>query len=139
MVGDYRVDVKSGQMRDRYLCWPIGKNDLFKKKQFDILAFTKIDLINSEGYTAGWVTKDRFLRERLVAGAGHKLMADTRHMDQDSLTPIEEFPDSLGPVKPLLNYCPCGQRGSFGYGVSLIKGKTGMWFCFEHRPIYDPT
>jgi hypothetical protein len=41
--------------------------------------------------------------------------------------------------KPFEHYCPCGQWGSFGYGVSLLKGEEGMWFCGAHRPAYDPT
>lgn len=30
------------------------------------------------------------------------------------------------------HYCRCGKWGSFGYGVSLLKGKEGEWFCREH-------
>jgi hypothetical protein len=30
--------------------------------------------------------------------------------------------------------CWCGEFGSFGYGVSLLKGKEGTWYCAKHRP-----
>lgn len=28
----------------------------------------------------------------------------------------------------------CGARAPFGYGVSLIKDKIGIWYCRHHRP-----
>ena len=28
----------------------------------------------------------------------------------------------------------CGGRGSFGYGVRVLQGKDGEWFCAAHRP-----
>lgn len=34
-----------------------------------------------------------------------------------------------------LHYCAtCGKFGAFGYGVHLLRGETGVWFCREHRP-----
>jgi hypothetical protein len=27
----------------------------------------------------------------------------------------------------------CGQRGSFGYGASYLRGIEGRWRCFSHR------
>lgn len=27
----------------------------------------------------------------------------------------------------------CGQRGSFGYGVSYLRNLPGRWRCFSHR------
>lgn len=27
----------------------------------------------------------------------------------------------------------CGQRGSFGYGVSYLRNIPGRWRCFSHR------
>jgi hypothetical protein len=30
--------------------------------------------------------------------------------------------------------CWCGEFGSFGYGVSLIKANEGTWYCAKHRP-----
>lgn len=33
-----------------------------------------------------------------------------------------------------VHYCSCGQWGAFGYGVSLLKGKLGTWYCRAHRP-----
>ena len=47
----------------------------------------------------------------------------------------------LGDVKsesaddgPFVHACYCGKWGFFGYDVMLMKGRTGTWFCAEHRP-----
>jgi hypothetical protein len=35
----------------------------------------------------------------------------------------------------LLYFCvECGRFGRFGVGVSLRQGRTGRWYCGEHRP-----
>jgi hypothetical protein len=57
-----------------------------------------------------------------------------------------EFPDQLpGPVPPqpiaaeaptsapFVHYCHCGHWGAFGYGVDLLRGKEGIWYCAQHR------
>lgn len=31
--------------------------------------------------------------------------------------------------------CVCGVEGSFGYGVFLLEGQRGTWYCREHRPV----
>ena len=41
-----------------------------------------------------------------------------------------EIPD---PPHAFVHYCHCGKWGSFGYGVDLLNGKTGRWYCREHR------
>jgi hypothetical protein len=28
----------------------------------------------------------------------------------------------------------CGQPARFGYGVGLLRGEEGRWFCAAHRP-----
>ena len=28
----------------------------------------------------------------------------------------------------------CGQPARFGYGVRLLRGEEGRWFCAAHRP-----
>ena len=35
---------------------------------------------------------------------------------------------------PFVHVCYCGKGGYFGYDVMLLKGRTGRWFCAEHRP-----
>jgi hypothetical protein len=35
---------------------------------------------------------------------------------------------------PFMHACYCGKWGFFGYDVMLMKGRTGTWFCAEHRP-----
>ncbi len=35
----------------------------------------------------------------------------------------------------LLHPCRvCGAPGSFGFGVRLLKGQLGTWYCGDHRP-----
>lgn len=34
------------------------------------------------------------------------------------------------------HFCHCGKVGSFGFGVSLLKGTEGAWFCREHSPFF---
>jgi hypothetical protein len=35
----------------------------------------------------------------------------------------------------LLHFCiECGRFGAFGFGVSLRTGRSGTWYCSEHRP-----
>lgn len=44
---------------------------------------------------------------------------------------IEEKParEIIGP-----HVCElCGERGSFGYGVSYLRNIPGRWRCFSHR------
>ena len=39
------------------------------------------------------------------------------------------------PDPPLEFFCAvCGKLACYGYGVSLLKGKVGTWYCREHRP-----
>ena len=41
-----------------------------------------------------------------------------------------EIPD---PPHAFMHYCHCGKWGAFGYGVDLMHGKVGRWYCREHR------
>lgn len=35
----------------------------------------------------------------------------------------------------LLHFCfDCGRWGAYGYGVRLLAGKSGRWYCRAHRP-----
>jgi len=91
MFMDRRIDVKSGQFRDTRLIWPRGKNHLYDQKQFDLLVFTKFDLETRSGFSQGWITKQRFRRERLIAGEDHVLDTGTRYIDQDRLDSMESL------------------------------------------------
>lgn len=33
-----------------------------------------------------------------------------------------------------LHYCHCGKWGAYGFGVKLLQGQLGTWYCDEHRP-----
>lgn len=37
-----------------------------------------------------------------------------------------------------VHYCHCGKWGDFGYGVRLLKGELGVWYCKEHAPVESP-
>jgi hypothetical protein len=42
---------------------------------------------------------------------------------------VEEHADAL------LHFCvECGRFGPYGYGVRLLAGQLGRWYCREHRP-----
>lgn len=45
--------------------------------------------------------------------------------------PIEETEST--PVG-FIHLCHCGKWGEYGYGVKLLKGREGRWFCRDHRP-----
>lgn len=36
--------------------------------------------------------------------------------------------------------CICGaDQAPYGYGVSLLKGRLGKWYCRDHRPDQQPS
>jgi hypothetical protein len=37
--------------------------------------------------------------------------------------------------EPFTHYCHCGRWGSFGFGVSFLRGREGRWYCREHREV----
>jgi hypothetical protein len=44
-------------------------------------------------------------------------------------------PSSRLPLKVCSILCSvCGQPARFGYGVRLLRGEEGRWFCAAHRP-----
>jgi hypothetical protein len=50
---------------------------------------------------------------------------DTPIPDPVAATPV---PDHV-----FMHYCHCGRWGAFGYGVDLLHGKEGTWYCAKHR------
>jgi hypothetical protein len=46
---------------------------------------------------------------------------------------------------PFEHYCPVCKElgvkrwGPFGYGVQLLAGREGAWYCAEHRPANPPS
>jgi hypothetical protein len=38
-------------------------------------------------------------------------------------------------MRPVEHFCHCGREASFGYGVSLLNGSPGTWYCAAHRPM----
>jgi hypothetical protein len=45
-----------------------------------------------------------------------------------------ETTGTLGTVGTDRRCSVCGQLARFGYGVRLLQGKEGRWFCAAHRP-----
>lgn len=42
--------------------------------------------------------------------------------------------------EPELFFCAvCNAQASFGYGVHLLRGKPGTWYCAEHRHVGEAT
>jgi hypothetical protein len=43
---------------------------------------------------------------------------------------VERRPDGI-----FLHFCvECGRWGAFGFGVNLLEGQLGRWYCAAHRP-----
>jgi hypothetical protein len=137
-VEQYRIDVKSCEMGKSLLLWPASKASKFDEKNFTHFVLVKYEFPPSQFQIVGWVTKQRFRRERLVATADSKPRLDigTRYMHENSLDDMNEFiPDTRAKLhKPFEHYCRCGKWGAFGFGVNVRAGIDGQWFCFEHRP-----
>jgi hypothetical protein len=55
----------------------------------------------------------------------------------DVSTPVPELEpakvEAPAPATAFMHYCHCGRWGAFGYGVDLLKGEVGRWYCTEHR------
>jgi hypothetical protein len=47
--------------------------------------------------------------------------------------PVAASVEAPVPATAFVHYCHCGQWGAFGYGVDLLHGKLGRWYCAEHR------
>ena len=147
IIGDHFIDVKSCVLEHSLLCWPATKVTKFVPANFTHLVLVKFDL--PEFIIAGWITKERFRRERLVAtDEDNKFGLDigTRYIHQDNLESMDLFPRQVVEAAPVidpnqkesehfLHYCHCGQWGAWGYGVDYRRGKSGDWYCFAHRPL----
>jgi hypothetical protein len=84
-LDNVRVEIKSSHPRAKYLFWSIVKNGLFAAAEFDVIVLTRVSLKYEVGYSAGWVTKQEFADQHLVAGPDHKLDEGTWYMEQPSL------------------------------------------------------
>ena len=42
--------------------------------------------------------------------------------------------EKLAQTAGFTHKCHCGRWGSYGYGVTLHKGKEGNWYCLTHKP-----
>jgi hypothetical protein len=94
------------------------------------LAALQAELRRTEGkeglplwYRAGlWRSLDR-----LVAAAAPPAMA-----------PLSELPTGVA-GRPVEHWCKvCGVEAAWGYGVHLLAGEMGEWYCSLHRPDRPP-
>jgi len=159
IVGDRFVDVKSCVMNYFCLCWPVTKVGKYDRLKLTHLVLVKHEL--PEFLIGGWITKERFRRERSVAEEGGvpRLDVGTRYMLEENLDPMDTF----GPprrVRPsdshtdaeraghpngfvgydaedrFVHYCQCGREAGLGFGVRMAKGQLGTWYCTEHKPVH---
>jgi hypothetical protein len=84
-----RIDVKhSAHKEPRFCLWPLKKNHLFDKKQFDVIVLV------SGGPTfaiEGWMGKEEFRGSCLIAGEDHPLDEGTRYVEVGELAHIESL------------------------------------------------
>ena len=69
-----------------------------------------------------WITHDRDATPELAPG-----------VDVPTVEPVVAAAETPPPPHAFMHYCHCGKWGSFGYGVDLLHGKIGTWYCREHR------
>ena len=100
---------------------------------------TKVD-VNGEGFSVGFVSKHKFARKKLVAGPEHDLDEGTWYLHKDDLHTMPDFyrkyawRGGVDDGQHLETYCEtCGKPASFGFGVALLKGRLGTWFCNDHK------
>jgi len=88
----YRVDVKETAMENRFLIWPLGKNDIWrhKRERFDVLVLVKS--APPLFLMAGWVDAETFESKHCVADDEHPLRSGTWFMHERNLRSMDHFP-----------------------------------------------
>jgi hypothetical protein len=130
-----RIDIKTN-LTDRSEFYPSkAVNDLYKNKKFDLLVSVSIEPMKFYNcWIEGWITKEEFFdRKNIVPESGYRgLTPWTWYMNKRDLYCIDQLHVRRGPV---VNYCDlCGAYAHLGFNVNIRAGKTGQWFCFEHKP-----
>jgi hypothetical protein len=46
---------------------------------------------------------------------------------------VTEYRMGRKPNGMLIHYCYCGKWGTYGFRVSLLHGKDGVWYCRDHK------
>lgn len=89
---DQKWDVKATAWGNKYLIWPIAKNELFKIKKFDQLVLIGCACPDFE--MVGYVSKEVFGNQHHVAPESHALFPGTWYMADDELRdgwPLVDF------------------------------------------------
>ena len=99
-AGPLRIDVKMTEHRNvgtACLFWPLNRNDVFEEKDFNVLALVRCETVKNErgeersnGWfqIRGWISKDQFRRDMLVAGPDHNLDNGTWYVPLKLLSPV---------------------------------------------------
>ena len=90
-------------------------------------------VIRKNGWTATIVAEgaadEAELLERLSG-----VPVDAGDRERAAMALATRFPQAGSEDPPVEHLCHCGAWGAFGYGVRLLKGEAGQWFCMAHRP-----
>lgn len=124
------IDLKSCELTDRCLVWPVGKNSEFWTKEFDLLGLVKVDTLEGRGRFVGWVAKQRFWDTKKIAQPGHFLDPNTWHLLDDELEPPELVMEELG------HRCVCREWAC--YGIRRRDREGYDWYCRDHVELADP-
>lgn len=87
------IDVKHTAHRNGRLIWPIGKNDQFERKNFDVFVLVTGHDVDFE--LCGWTTKATFLKHHRIAERGDGLSVGTWFMDQAALNEMAALPVAI--------------------------------------------
>jgi hypothetical protein len=77
-----------------------------------------------------WITHDEGTPPVDWAAVDALVLKPKNTPDPEPVAAIVEAP---APAIAFMHYCHCGRWGAFGYGVDLLHGKIGRWYCREHR------
>lgn len=109
VVGDKLVEVRSCEGWKFCLIWPAKKASEFEKRVFTHMVLVKFKLPFFE--MTGWVTKDRFRDEHIVAVDGvtwPTLTAGSLYMREDDLDDMDSFSPPI-PIGPVCAQCGGGE------------------------------
>lgn len=107
-AGGQRIDIKTVKHEKHFLLWSRSKNQIYHRKEFDVLLHVKENLPNFIIW--GWITKTDFYNLKKVAPEppGHRLQPDTWFVHESRLNPIAQLfttnrPQPLPPLSPRLS------------------------------------
>ena len=82
------LDIKSTKPTGAYLIWPMGKRSKFWSLCAPYLALALVDVEHGRGEAVGFISRERFHREMIIAGPRHPLAEGTWHVHKSVLSPM---------------------------------------------------